>query len=374
MTTPSNDDDNTSREEIPEESNPKASKKDPNECGPSESPNVNVSASKPTAGPDEAPPTQNPALNSNQTSSEKTPDNSKPEELTEEAGDSQQESLPNKDTNQQRKTVRRVIIGGGIAAAVIVVLLIANALGAFHKHEWADATCTEPKTCITCGATEGDPLGHDYEEQDIPATCTEGGQRKYTCKRCGDTYSEPDGTPATGHTPGNWEIAGTKMVQRCTVCNETLNTKDVTRDDLAQAMSSDPVSLDDCHKWDSGSQYKALYPDNIVATITNHSDKVVRSVTLYVCCWDENGYPVTTPIRFGSDDDYAYLNMDDINIDPGETWSSENEGEGWALNSNSSDSVHTVSGCIESVTYMDRSTWTNKFADEWIKLNVDKPL
>jgi hypothetical protein len=66
--------------------------------------------------------------------------------------------------------------------------------------------------------------------------------------------------------------------------------------------------------------------------------------------------------------------MDDINIDPGETWSSENEGEGWALNSNSSDSVHTVSGCIESVTYMDGSTWTNKYADEWIKLNVDKPL
>ena len=27
-------------------------------------------------------------------------------------------------------------------------------------HQWADATCTAPKTCDTCGATDGDPLAH----------------------------------------------------------------------------------------------------------------------------------------------------------------------------------------------------------------------
>ena len=35
-------------------------------------------------------------------------------------------------------------------------------------HNWADATCTAPKTCSTCGATEGDALGHTYtNEYDI---------------------------------------------------------------------------------------------------------------------------------------------------------------------------------------------------------------
>lgn len=29
-------------------------------------------------------------------------------------------------------------------------------------HDYADATCTEPATCRICGATEGDPLGHDF--------------------------------------------------------------------------------------------------------------------------------------------------------------------------------------------------------------------
>ena len=38
--------------------------------------------------------------------------------------------------------------------------VIKNALG----HDWAPATCTKPKTCKRdgCGATDGDPLGHNY--------------------------------------------------------------------------------------------------------------------------------------------------------------------------------------------------------------------
>ena len=35
-------------------------------------------------------------------------------------------------------------------------------------HEWTDATCTAPKTCALCGETEGEALGHSYEN----GTCT----------------------------------------------------------------------------------------------------------------------------------------------------------------------------------------------------------
>jgi hypothetical protein len=40
-------------------------------------------------------------------------------------------------------------------------------------HTYADATCTAPKTCTACGATEADALGHDYKEG--------------KCARCGAT-------------------------------------------------------------------------------------------------------------------------------------------------------------------------------------------
>lgn len=45
------------------------------------------------------------------------------------------------------------------------------------EHEWQDATCTEPKTCAKCGATEGVPNGHKW----IDPTCTQAGK----CEICG---------------------------------------------------------------------------------------------------------------------------------------------------------------------------------------------
>ncbi len=31
-------------------------------------------------------------------------------------------------------------------------------------HKWTDATCTDPKTCTVCHKTEGEALGHDYDD------------------------------------------------------------------------------------------------------------------------------------------------------------------------------------------------------------------
>jgi len=54
-----------------------------------------------------------------------------------------------------------------------------NVCGATRSitHDYADATCTEPKTCKICGYEDGEALGHNW----IPATCTE---PKY-CSVCG---------------------------------------------------------------------------------------------------------------------------------------------------------------------------------------------
>ena len=55
-------------------------------------------------------------------------------------------------------------------------------LGEEHVHDWVEATCTAPKTCKICGATEGETLGHDWKEAttEAPKTCT----------RCGATEGE----------------------------------------------------------------------------------------------------------------------------------------------------------------------------------------
>ena len=44
-------------------------------------------------------------------------------------------------------------------------LYITFALGyCTGEHQWQDATCIKPKTCYVCGKTEGEALGHDWDE------------------------------------------------------------------------------------------------------------------------------------------------------------------------------------------------------------------
>ena len=98
------------------------------------------------------------------------------------------------------------------------------------QHDFADADCTIPKTCATCGVTEGDALGHDFADADctIPKTCatcgvTEGDALGHdfadvdctapkTCKTCGTTDGE-----ALGHDFSNADCTKPKTCKTCGV-------------------------------------------------------------------------------------------------------------------------------------------------------------
>ncbi len=75
-----------------------------------------------------------------------------------------------------------------------------------HVHSWTEATCTTPKTCTTCGATEGSALGHVALSE---ATCTNAS----ICARCYTTI-----TAAYGHS---YTAATCTTAQTCTRCGAT---------------------------------------------------------------------------------------------------------------------------------------------------------
>lgn len=77
--------------------------------------------------------------------------------------------------------------------------------GCHMKHEWVEATCTEPRTCSVGGETEGEALGHTW----VDATCTE----PKICSVCGETEGE-----ALGHT---WAEATYETPKTCSVCSLT---------------------------------------------------------------------------------------------------------------------------------------------------------
>lgn len=74
-----------------------------------------------------------------------------------------------------------------------------------HTHKWSKATCTAPKTCSVCGATDGDALGHTWKA----ATCT----AVKTCSVCKATEGE-----ALGH---DWADATCTAAKTCTRCKKT---------------------------------------------------------------------------------------------------------------------------------------------------------
>lgn len=91
----------------------------------------------------------------------------------------------------------------------ILFLFIVSAafmLSGCCKHEWKEATCTEPKTCILCGETEGESLGHSEGEwvTIVEPTCEETGLQTISCIVCNETLYKED-LKAVGHAEGDWE-------------------------------------------------------------------------------------------------------------------------------------------------------------------------
>ena len=103
-------------------------------------------------------------------------------------------------------------------------------------HTCTAASCTAPKTCSVCSATDGNPLGHDWSDWTVTteATCTAKGEKTRSCQRDGCDATETREIAALGHTEGKAVrenvVPATKdhkgsydEVVYCKVCNAELS-------------------------------------------------------------------------------------------------------------------------------------------------------
>lgn len=283
-----------------------------------------------------------------------------------------------KGTKAEKQRVKSLYLVLGAVAVLLVGIGIAYQAGAFHQHEWAKATCTEPKKCKECGETEGSPLGHSYVKTIEDPTCTEDGKVISTCSRCGKIKSKNSGKKALGHDASDWRAGSVGnsgyMIKSCRRCGKVVEKKKMTRDELDQQLASQSFTIDSIWKADSGSQYKALHPDGLQVSVTNHSNKTVRNAEIIVCAWDENGLPVHVGIQFYGNDATACLSLDDINLAPNGTWNCADEGKAWNVDSNYTDRMVQFRACVSSVTYTDGTSWDNPLSATWLTMYVDKNL
>ena len=88
------------------------------------------------------------------------------------------------------------------------------------RHDWKEATCTEPKTCVKCGKTDGEPLGHkEVADEAVEPTCTETGLTEGShCSVCGEILIVQEVIPANGH---DFEPATFSLPATCRICGVT---------------------------------------------------------------------------------------------------------------------------------------------------------
>ena len=118
------------------------------------------------------------------------------------------------------------------------------------KHDWLDATCTEPKTCSLCGETKGDPLGHYVfsfrSYVSVEPTCESPGISETKCGRC-DEVIETKSIPAKGHKKGKEVVIDpgspttpTVVAYYCTVCDAEIER--LEREYVAPEVASEGTS------------------------------------------------------------------------------------------------------------------------------------
>ncbi len=87
------------------------------------------------------------------------------------------------------------------------------------SHKWEPATCSKPRTCSVCGATEGTALGHDWGSWVTVrnATCELSGMQERVCRN-NSAHVERKEVAALGH---KWTAATYSSPSTCTRCGTT---------------------------------------------------------------------------------------------------------------------------------------------------------
>ena len=110
-----------------------------------------------------------------------------------------------------------------MSVLILVLAFMLVLTGCCFHGEWYAATCTDPKTCVECGETEGEALGHTWTEAD----CT----TAKTCQTCHLTEGD-----ALGHA---WKDATTEPPKTCATCGETEGERIITDERFTTAATAD---------------------------------------------------------------------------------------------------------------------------------------
>lgn len=116
-------------------------------------------------------------------------------------------------------------------------------------HNYVDATCTTPKTCTICSATEGEALGHsgDLWFEIIASTCTDPGLLARICDVCGTTETKAGTVTDHIYETATKDPTCTEqglITQTCTGCGDTIEETVAALGHTYETVTVDPTCID----------------------------------------------------------------------------------------------------------------------------------
>lgn len=153
------------------------------------------------------------------------------------------------------------------------------------NHDWQEATCTTPRTCLTGGETEGESLGHTWVE----ATCSE----PKHCSVCGETEGE-----TLAHT---WIDASCSAPKTCSVCGETEGT--TLEHTLTEANYQQPATCSVCGETVGEPLQGFFEQEGLTCDV-----KLDTPYSLKVPCYRDKNYTTTANVTIS---DYEVFSSND---------------------------------------------------------------
>ena len=146
---------------------------------------------------------------------------------------------------------------------------------------------------------------------------------------------------------------------------EQIRKEEEAKQRIINAKNAQLVTVESVSAYDDG--YSLVFRKASLV-LKNQSDKVVKSATIVLLQFDDNGYPVDAEYsmyQYNSIPNTYCLNANSINMLPGTTWGNNNY---WYI----ADRCTRVKACVASVDFVDGTTWNNTYLSYWLDAEKDR--
>lgn len=142
-------------------------------------------------------------------------------------------------------------------------------------------------------------------------------------------------------------------------------------DELEAEIQKQPCFVYECEYYVQDRQYKALYPDLMLAKLQNQSGTAIKNAVVAFAAWDENNLPVIID-TIGNDDYVIQCALNGINLADGSTLTNQ----GMQVDSRQAErgEIKLFKAIVVSYEDFDGNTWENPLYQNWVNIYREQVL